>query len=49
MDLFKDFWGFLGIRKKYWLPPIILALLLVGGLLLFGSGPAVAPFIYPLF
>ncbi len=49
MDFFKDLWGFMRERKKYWLLPIILTLLLFGGLILMTSGTAVAPFIYTLF
>lgn len=36
-------------RKKFWLAPIILLLLLLGALIVFGSGTAIAPFIYTLF
>ena len=49
MDLLKDFAGFMGKRKKYWLAPIILVLVLLGALLVFAQGSAVAPFIYTLF
>ncbi len=49
MDFLKDLWGFMRERKKYWLLPIILTLLLFGGLILMTSGTAVAPFIYTLF
>jgi len=45
----KEFWGFLRVRKKYWLLPVILTMLLVGGLLVLAQGSAVAPFIYTLF
>jgi len=48
-DLLKDLWGFLKERKKFWLLPIIIIILLVGLLIVFSSGPAVAPFIYTLF
>jgi hypothetical protein len=48
-DLFKDLWGFMKERKKFWLMPIILMLLLLGGLLVLAQGSAVAPFIYTLF
>ncbi len=47
-DLLKDLWGFMRTRKKYWLMPIILALLLLGLLIVF-AGPTIAPFIYTLF
>ena len=48
-DLLKDLWGFLKVRKKFWLAPIILVLLLLGGLIVLSEGSAVAPFIYTLF
>ncbi|GAB4345591.1 MAG: DUF5989 family protein [Candidatus Abyssubacteria bacterium] len=49
MDFFHDLWGFLRVRKKYWLLPIILSLLLFAFLIVLTSGSAVAPFIYTLF
>jgi len=49
MGTFKDLWDFLKVRKKWWLLPIIIVLLLVGVLIVFGSGSAVAPFVYTLF
>jgi len=49
MDFLKDLWGFMRVRKKFWLLPIILIMLLFGGLIVFTSGTAVAPFIYTLF
>lgn len=49
MGIVKDMWGFLRERKKFWLLPIIIALLLVGLLVVFTSGSAIAPFIYTLF
>ena len=49
MDFFKDLWGFLKVRKKFWLLPIILFLLLFGALIVMTSGSAIAPFIYTLF
>lgn len=48
-ELIKDLWAYLRERKKWWLLPVIAALLLIGALLLFTSGPAVAPFVYTLF
>jgi hypothetical protein len=44
-----DLWSFMKERKKFWLLPIILCLVLLGSLLVFTSGSAVAPFIYTLF
>ncbi len=49
MEFLKDLWGFMRTRKKYWLLPIIIVLLLLGALIVFTSGSAVAPFIYTLF
>ncbi len=49
LEFIKDLWGFLKERKKFWLAPIILVLLLLGGLLVLTQGSAVAPFIYTLF
>jgi hypothetical protein len=48
-DLLKDLWGFMQERKKFWLMPIIVVLLLLGGLLVLAQGSAIAPFIYTLF
>ncbi|HSJ49160.1 MAG TPA: DUF5989 family protein [Gammaproteobacteria bacterium] len=48
-DLIKDLWGFMRERKKFWLAPIIIVLLLLGALIVFAQGSAVAPFIYTLF
>ncbi|MBI5182761.1 MAG: hypothetical protein HY999_00130 [Nitrospinae bacterium] len=45
----KEFWEFLKIRKKWWLTPIILFLMLLGALIFFTQGSALAPFIYTLF
>ncbi len=49
MEFLRDLWDFLKVRKKFWLLPIIITLLLFGGLILFTSGSAIAPFIYTLF
>tara|TARA_B100001123_G_C15103261_1_gene944429 strand:- start:807 stop:956 length:150 start_codon:yes stop_codon:yes gene_type:complete len=49
MDFIKEFWQFLRVRKKYWLFPIILTLVIFGGLIILTQGSAVAPFIYTLF
>ena len=49
MEFLKDLWGFFNKRKKYWLLPIILILLLFGGLIFLTSGSAIAPFVYTLF
>ncbi|MCA9498841.1 MAG: DUF5989 family protein [Nitrospirales bacterium] len=44
-----ELWGFMRERKKFWLAPIIIMLLLLGGLIILSEGSAVAPFIYTLF
>lgn len=49
MDILKDLWKYMKERKKFWLVPIIFALLLLGILLVFGGTSAIAPFIYTLF
>ena len=49
MEFLKEFWEFLKIRKKYWLLPIIIVLLLFGGLIVLSQGSVVAPFIYTIF
>lgn len=48
-DLLKDLFGFMRKRKKFWLTPIILVMVLLGALIVLGEGSAVAPFIYTLF
>lgn len=49
MSFTSDLWGFLKVRKKFWLLPLITVLVLLGALVIFGGGSAVAPFIYTLF
>ena len=50
MSMFlREFWVFLRVRKKFWLLPVLLVMLLFGALLLLAQGSAVAPFIYTLF
>ena len=48
-DLLKDVWDFLKVRKKYWLAPLIITIVLMGALLVFTQGSVVAPFIYSIF
>ncbi len=48
-SLVREFWMFMKVRKKFWLLPIILVMLLVGALLVFAEGSALAPFIYTIF
>jgi hypothetical protein len=49
MGLLREFWGFMKVRKKFWLLPIIIILVLLGALIVFTESSAVAPFIYALF
>ena len=49
LELLKDLWGYMRENKKYWLAPIIIIMVLLGGLIVFAQGSAVAPFIYTLF
>ena len=49
MGFMKELWMFLRVRKKLWLAPIILIMLIFGGLLIIAQGSVVAPFIYTLF
>jgi hypothetical protein len=49
LSIAMEFWQFLRIRKKYWLGPIVLMMLLLGALIVFTEGSALAPFIYALF
>ncbi len=47
--LAAELWAYMRVRKKWWLAPILLVLLLVGALLVFAQGSALAPFIYTIF
>jgi len=49
MDFVIQMWRFLGVRRKFWLLPIIIITLVLGGLLVLAQGSVVAPFIYTLF
>ena len=49
MSFFAEFWNFLKVRKKFWLFPILIVMVLLGGLIVLSHGSAVAPFIYTLF
>mgnify|MGYP001202066865 CR=1 FL=1 len=49
IDLLIDIWSFLKIRKKYWLAPLIITIVLMGALIIFTQGSVVAPFIYTIF
>jgi hypothetical protein len=48
-DFMIELWGFMKERKKFWLLPIVICLVMLGSLVFFTSGSAVAPFIYTLF
>ena len=49
MEFLNELWTFLRLRKKLWLAPIIIVMLILGGLLILAQGSVVAPFIYTLF
>ncbi len=49
LSFLREFWSFLRVRKKYWLMPIFLMMVIFGGLLVLTKGSAIAPFIYTIF
>jgi hypothetical protein len=49
LSLLAEFWEFLRVRKKWWLTPIVVILVLLGALIILSEGSALAPFIYALF
>jgi uncharacterized protein DUF5989 len=49
LSFLREFWSFLRVRKKYWLMPIFIMMVIFGGLIILTQGSAVAPFIYTLF
>jgi len=49
LELIKDLWAFMRVRKKFWLAPLIAVMVLLGALIVLTQGSAVAPFIYTLF
>lgn len=49
IDLLSDIWQYLKVRKKYWLAPLILTILIMGALIVFTQGSVIAPFIYSIF
>ena len=49
LSIISEFWEFLRFRKRYWLLPIVLVLMLLSGLIVFTESSAIAPFIYALF
>ena len=48
-ELINDIWDFLKVRKKYWLAPLIITIIIMGSLIVFTQGSVVAPFIYSIF
>jgi hypothetical protein len=49
MDFLKELWRFMRVRKKFWLLPILIMMVVLGGLVVLTKGSAIAPFIYTLF
>ena len=49
IELIKDIWEFLKVRKKYWLAPLIITIVIMGSLIVFTQGSVLAPFIYSIF
>ena len=49
LELLIDIWDFLKVRKKYWLAPLIITIVLMGTLIVFTQGSVIAPFIYSIF
>ena len=49
LEFLKDFWKFLSVRKKFWLAPLLLILLLLGALIVLAESSVLAPFIYTIF
>lgn len=49
VSILREFWDFMRVRKKFWLAPILIVLLLLGFLIVFTQSSALAPFIYALF
>lgn len=49
LEFIRELWAFLRSRKKFWLVPLVVTMVLLGGLLLFTQGSALAPFIYTVF
>ena len=49
MEFLRELWQFLKVRKKLWMMPIIIVMVVLGGLLILAQGSVIAPFIYTLF
>jgi hypothetical protein len=49
MGFLSEFWRYMKVRKKFWLVPVLLVLVVFGGLIILAKGSAIAPFIYTIF
>jgi len=49
LSIMKEFWDFLKVRKKWWLAPIVIVMVLLGAIIIFAQSSALSPFIYTLF
>ena len=49
MSFVLELWAFMRVRKKYWLLPVVVMMAVLGGLVVFGKGSVIAPFLYTLF
>ena len=49
MSMFSEIWSYMKVRKKFWLAPLVLIMVIFGGLVILAKGSAVAPFIYTIF
>jgi hypothetical protein len=49
MEIIKDLWAFMKERKKFWLAPMIIILIILGAIIVLGGSSAIAPFVYTLF
>lgn len=49
LSILKEFWDFLKVRKKWWLTPIVVVMVLLGALIVFSQSSALSPFVYTLF
>ena len=49
LSILRELWAFLKVRKKWWLTPVVVVLVVLGALIVFAQGSALAPFIYTLF
>ena len=49
MTFLQEFWRYMRVRKKFWLVPVLLVLVVFGGLIVLAKGSAIAPFIYTIF